>query len=111
LADKDEPLLRDILEHAHEAQRYLSEVSIASFRDDRRLRLAIERLLEIVGEAAGALSEGTRASIDYDWRAVRGLRDVLAHQYGSVDPDQLHRVVTNRLPDLVRKIEAALRAP
>lgn len=87
--------------------RYLRGVTPAAFRADRRLRLAVERLLEIVGEAASALSEPTRAAIPYEWRGVRGLRNVIAHQYGSVDPDQLHRAVTNRLPDLVAAIRKA----
>jgi uncharacterized protein with HEPN domain len=106
-ADKDAALLDDLLEHAEEAMRYLDGVGVSAFRKDRRLRLAIERLLEIVGEAAGGLSEEARASIPFDWRAVRGLRNVIAHQYGAIDPDQLHRVVRARLPALVAAIRKA----
>ena len=87
--------------------RYLDRVSAADFRKDRRLRLAVERLLEIVGEAAGGLSEEARASVPFDWRAVRGLRNVIVHQYGAIDPDQLHRVVKARLPGLVAAIRNA----
>lgn len=104
--DKDRALLSDIVTHAEEAIGYMKGVSPRRFRDDRRLQLAIERLLEIIGEAAGGLSEEARVSIDYDWRGVRGLRNVLANQYGSVDPDQVHRVVVKRLPGLVEKVRA-----
>ena len=103
--DADAERLEDIREHAQEAMEYLRGVSVAAFRQDRLLRLAIERLLEIIGEGAAGLSDATRARIPYDWRAVRGLRNVIAHQYGSIDPDQLHRVVVNRLPELVAAIQ------
>lgn len=106
--DRDRARLEDIVAHATEAQRYLDGVTPKAFRDDRRLRLVTERLLEIIGEAASGLSEETRNAIDYDWRAVRGLRNILAHQYGAVDPDQIHRVVANRLPDLVARVEVGL---
>lgn len=106
-AEKDAALLADIVEHAEEAMHYLRNVSMADFRSDRRLRLQIERLLEIVGEAASGLSEKRRAGIDYDWRGVRGLRNIIAHQYGSIDPDQIFRVVKNRLPELVAAIRNA----
>lgn len=106
-AKKDAALLADVVEHAEEAIRYLDGVGAAAFREDRRLRLAVERLLEIVGEAAGGLSEEARAGIPFDWRAVRGLRNVIAHQYGAIDPDQLHRVVKARLPALVAAIRKA----
>lgn len=107
MSDKDDALLDDIVEHAEEAIGYLNGVSGSAFKSDRRLRLTIERLLEIVGEAASGLSESARASIDYDWRGVRGLRNVIAHQYGSIDADQIFRVVAKRLPELVEAIRKA----
>lgn len=106
-AEKDEALLADIVDHAEEAMLYLRDVPMADFRKDRKLRLQIERLLEIVGEAASGLSEKQRARIDYDWRGVRGLRNAIAHQYGSIDPEQIFRVVKRRLPDLVAAIQKA----
>ena len=107
--ERDRLLFQDIVEHAEEARRYMAGVSPAKFRADRRLRLTIERLLEIVGEAAGGLSDAARAEVEYDWRAVRGLRNVLTHQYGAVDPDLVHRVVTARLPALIAAIRRSLK--
>lgn len=106
-AERDETLLQDIVEHAEEAIEFLEGVSPTRFRKDRQLCLAVERLLEIVGEAANGLSEDARRRVSYDWRGVRGLRNVIAHQYGAVDPDQLHAVVKRRLPELVAAIRRA----
>lgn len=101
----DEDLLDDIRRHAEEAVAMLQGVSLAAFRRDRLRQLAIERLLGIVGEASRQLSQTARDKIPHDWDGLRGLRNVLAHQYGEVEPDQLHRIVKTRLAHLVKAIQ------
>lgn len=104
----DRDALLDLAEHGEEALGYLAGISRTRFRQDRRLVLVTERLLEIVGEAAARLSDDARAEVPFDWKAVRGLRNVLAHQYGSIDLDALYATATRELPDLVAKVRAAL---
>lgn len=99
----------DILEHGEELLAYLEPASYTEFLNDRRLRLITERLMEIIGEAAGYLSEETREQIPYDWKAVRGLRKILTHQYGSVDPVALHASATRDLPELLEAIRATVQ--
>ena len=54
--------------------------------DDERTSLAVERLLENVGEAARHVSlEVQRLHPEIPWQGIIGLRNVLAHQYGVVD--------------------------
>ena len=110
MLERDRVLLEDIRHHGRECLEYLKGVRRDRFLRDRKLQLITERLLEIVGEAAGSLSEDLRAKLDYDWRGVRGLRNVLAHQYGAVDPDLVWGVVRNRLPKLLGLVAQALRA-
>lgn len=104
--ERDLDLLADILDHAQEAVDALEGVTYPEYLGDRILQLASERLLEIIGEAAGGLSAETREAIDYDWRAVRGVRNILAHQYGHVDPERVYAIAKDRLPELARKIRA-----
>lgn len=99
--------LDDIVTFAKEALAYMDGVSAATYQRDRGLQLKIERLLELIGEAAGNLSEQTREDIPYRWRAVRGLRNVLAHQYRLVVHDRVHQVVVGQLPGLIDAIEQA----
>lgn len=108
LADRDRDLLGDILAHGEEALGYLAGVTEAAFLADRKLQLAIERLLEIVGEAAGNLSALAREAIPFDWAAVRGLRNILSHQYEGVNLDVVYRVATRRLPQLLELARTAL---
>lgn len=107
-SERDRQLLQDLVQHGEEAAGYLEGVSLQRFQADGALARATERLLEIVGEIEAQLSEAARAQIPIDWRAVRGMRNVLAHQYGRVDRAELYRAATRGLPDLVKKVRAAL---
>lgn len=107
---RDRGLLEDIMAYGEECDGFLRGVALSRFEKDRRLQLATERLLEIIGEAAGALSDEARSRLDYDWRAVRGLRNLIAHQYGVIDAEAIYNVVRNRLPELLGLVRKTLAA-
>jgi len=59
----------------------MSDVPFAQYMDDRKLQLAVERSLEIIGEAARRVSPVFRESHpEVPWRRIIGLRNVLAHE-------------------------------
>ncbi len=77
-------------------------VTLEQFTEDDVLRLAVERQLEIAGEA---LARAERADPDFtqmvpDLRRVIGLRSVLAHGYDVIDPHAIHLVATISVPAL-----------
>jgi uncharacterized protein with HEPN domain len=72
--------------------------------------LALTRLVEIIGEASRRVPEAVRAEhADIPWRQIAGTRDRLIHGYDEVDLDILWNIVSMQLPDLVSRLEAALR--
>ena len=72
---------------------------------------AVMRNLEIVGEATKHLSQELRCSHEeVPWRRVAGLRDVLIHDYLSVDVQQLWNIVERDLPTLKEGVSAVLEA-
>lgn len=76
---------------------------------DEMRALAIVRLLEIVGEAARAVTDTTRAQFpEVPWRQIAGTRDRLIHGYEAVDLDIVWAIVTGDLPPLVDQIDRAL---
>lgn len=84
-------------------------VTMEAFLQDRRLVLAIERCLEIVGEAAGRISESFRvAHPQIRWQAMRGMQNLLAHEYGHIDREILYRTVTDEVPSLLAAINRIL---
>ena len=72
-----------------------------SFVDNYVLRRAAERALLIISEAAKSLPrELTDRYPEIDWRGVRGLGDVLRHDYERVDADTLWEILSEKLPEL-----------
>jgi uncharacterized protein with HEPN domain len=69
---------------------------------DELLRLALTKLIEIVGEAAKHVSPGTRAYMpDVAWSAAARMRDRLIHHYFDINLDALRATITQDLPSLL----------
>jgi uncharacterized protein with HEPN domain len=67
---------------------------------------ALERFVEVIGEAANCLSESTRESApEIPWHEIIAMRNRLIHGYFAVDLDILWTVVHDDLPALVTALE------
>ena len=83
---RDEALLLYILIAARRALKYMKGVSRADFEKNEMLQDAVTRPLEIVGEAAGQVSEEYReAHTDIPWHKMTGMRNRLIHEYFRVN--------------------------
>jgi len=73
---------------------------------DRMLRSAVERNLEIIGEAARRVLIETRSVLsDILWTSVVGVRNVIAQEYGEIRYEKLWSICVNRLPQLVESLK------
>ncbi len=100
-----------MLDHARETVVLAQGRARMDLDRDRMFNLALVRLLEIVGEAAGRIAERVRARYPaVPWAQVVGLRNRLIHGYDAVDFDILWEIVTRDLPPLVEALERAVRA-
>ncbi len=98
----DEVRLRHIREAAETALRFAKGRVRADLDDDEMLRLALAKLVEIVGEAAKQVSEETRARYpEVAWTDAARMRDRLVHRYFAIDLDVLWATVKEDLPDLL----------
>lgn len=72
---------------------------------DRALRPAVLYNLMIVGEAVTHVPEDVRLRHrDVRWDSIRGLRNILAHEYFGVDFDLIWRTVTRDLEPLAESL-------
>ncbi len=98
----DEVRLRHIRDAAETAGRFIADRDRADLETDEMLRLALTKLVEIVGEAAKQVSEETRMRFPrVAWADASRMRDRLVHHYFAVDLDVLWATVTDDLPSLV----------
>ena len=70
---------------------------------------AVKYNLVAIGEAAGRLS-GELVSVhpEVEWGAVRGLRNVLTHEYFRVRTDLILQIATDSVPKLLASAQAIL---
>jgi uncharacterized protein with HEPN domain len=92
-------------EAAEKAIAYTAGRDRSILDSDEMRMLAVVRLVEIIGEAARAVSEPTRTQFPKIlWRQIVGTRDRLIHAYQEVDLDILWTIVTEDLPVLVSEL-------
>jgi uncharacterized protein with HEPN domain len=103
--------LRHMLNHAKETVVLSQGKSRADLDTDRLLNLALTRLLEIVGEAAGRVpKELCERHPEIPWPQIVSLRNRLIHGYDSVDFNILWQILTTDLPPLIADLELVIAA-
>ena len=91
---------------ARAIQKFVLSRSFEDYKADRMLRGAVERHIEIIGEAANKVSRGFRAAHpEIPWHRIIAQRNVLAHEYGEVDDSLVWRVAVARIPELISQLE------
>jgi uncharacterized protein with HEPN domain len=93
--------LRDILEYAEKAERFVQGLDFEAFERNEEKTLAVIRALEVIGEAARHIP-GTLREIypDVPWEDMVGMRSKLIHDYFGVDLKVVWRTVHEDLPPL-----------
>lgn len=81
-----------------------------SFDRDELIRVWCLRHLEIIGEAAGRVSEDTRNQQKaVPWKSIIGMRNILIHGYFDIDWEQVWNAVANDLPPLKESLNLVLK--
>ena len=84
--EDDAVRIRHILDAAREAVVFSQGRKRADLNGDRKLNLSLVRLLEIIGEAARAISPLFRQNHpDLPWKNMVRMRDRLIHGYVDVN--------------------------
>lgn len=111
-SDTDEAFLWDMLDAARSVRSLLAGMTLDRFQADRRTYRAVERELEILGEAARNVSGSFQVvHPDIPWKGIIGQRNLLAHEYGRIRHDLLWQAATENLPSLISRLESLLPAP
>jgi uncharacterized protein with HEPN domain len=78
----------------------------ASLDTDKLLVSGIIREFEVLGEAAGRISQEVQQQFEeLPWKHVIGMRNRLIHVYFDVDHDILWQTIHERLPFLLSQLE------
>lgn len=101
--------LNDIIDSAEAIESFVKGIDFDAFVNDRKTYSATLRELEVIGEAAGKLSDDLKAANPHvDWRILKDFRNVLAHEYFGVNPEIVWDIVQNKISGLKGTISAII---
>lgn len=104
----DTERLKDILAAIAQIERYAIQGQ-ETFRTDELIQVWIVHHLQIVGEAAAAISDDFQAQhTEIPWFAIIAFRNILVHEYFRIDPNTVWRILERDLPALRHNVEKIL---
>lgn len=110
--ERDVSYLWDMLDSARRALDFTHGVSLAAYSKNAMLHLAVERAIQIIGEAANRISPAfQQAHPEIPWRRIVAQRNVLVHEYGDVEHALIWDLVQRYLPSLVEQLEPFIPPP
>jgi uncharacterized protein with HEPN domain len=104
--------LIDILDAATDIQTFIHQYDLTAYRADAKCRAAVERKLEIIGEACTRIRNNDPDALDtlpYAQQVI-GLRNRVIHAYDNIDDAIIWDVVSSKLASFVSSVETLARS-
>lgn len=109
---RDSGYLWDMLESARQVLQFTRGSSFDDYSGNRMLQLAVERAIQIIGEAANRVSPDYRAAHpEIPWRRIIAQRNVLVHEYADIEDRLVWDLIQDHLPELVKQLEDLVPPP
>ena len=112
--DRDRQIVGHILRHCKEVTETIErfDTSIENFRRDHVFYNACCRALFQIGELSKRISEDFKSThTEMPWTELRGMRNLFAHEYESIDKELLWETVTHDIPALHAQLQAIFQHP
>jgi uncharacterized protein with HEPN domain len=101
-----EHVIHDILEAIERIEEVTRGKSLGDFQASWQLRWIVQRAIEIISEASRAIPEElTSIRPEIPWRRVRGIGNVLRHDYEGLSDRIIWNVVIDELPSLKAAVQ------
>lgn len=106
MQSRDRQRLAKIEEYCKDIQTSMNRFghSFSIFCEDTVYQRSVAFCLLQIGELVGTLTEEYRAATktQMPWPQIKGLRNVIVHDYGSIDLEGIWRTITSSIPELHR---------
>ena len=103
--------LYDIINCSEFVLELTKNKTVEDYKNDRVFRSALERELQIIGEAMLQLDRVNPETVEEisEHRSIIGFRHVLVHGYDSLDPDTVWNVVETKIALLLDQAKELLQ--
>lgn len=96
----------DIIDSINKIEDYIAEHNFQSFKSSGITIDAVIRNIEVIGEAANHIPLKIRKTYpDIPWEQMRGIRNIMAHEYFGIDIKIVWYTAKRHLPRLKIKLE------
>jgi uncharacterized protein with HEPN domain len=104
--------LEDIEHYAAAAVRFISTYTLEQYLADEKTQAAVERVLEICGEAMNGLLKAAPDVAEKipHYRDIIGFRNILVHGYAELDHAKIYDIAVVHAPALLSAVREALKA-
>lgn len=103
LAEKDKNTLEHMLNYCKEIDETLEYFGkdYAKFQENKIYRNAIVLCILQIGELVTHFSDEFKSEYtEIKWQHIKGLRNIIAHRYGTVRAEQIWKIVQTNIPQL-----------
>lgn len=103
---RDQKRLSKIRDYCTDIQETMGQygVSFETFQANRAYKYTCSFCILQIGELVGGLSEEYRAATQsrVSWRQMKAMRNIVVHDYGSVDMEIVWEVMMTDIPNLIQ---------
>jgi len=100
--ESDPAYLWDMRKAGELVIEFVEGKSFEQFTQSRLLISAVERQIQITGEAARKVSQQFKDQHpEIPWRAIMAQRHIITHEYGNIDLAKIWRVAKEHVPALL----------
>ncbi len=105
MLEKDRIRIKYIIETIDKIIEINQNTSFKEFDSNFLLKVATERLLETVAEACNAMSiEFKEKNNNIEWSAIKGMRNIIVHEYFSINYKVVYDTINTQLPNLKHQL-------
>jgi len=97
-----------ILDATRKIQEYLGQMEFNDFLSDGKTQSAVIMQIQVIGELSKKIPEEIKSKIDVPWKEIAGLRDMVSHDYFSLDVEAIWNTATKDATELEEKIKKYL---
>ncbi len=111
MLNRDISILEHILEYCSDLSDFRKRYgnTLEGFLSDKFYQYACNMAILQIGELSTKLSDNIKKEIpDIPWHQVKGLRNYLAHDYGSIRLEDMWDTIVNDIPLLAKAIRSNL---
>ncbi|MBP7281162.1 MAG: DUF86 domain-containing protein [Leptospiraceae bacterium] len=109
--NSDKIWLESILEHIEALESFCANLSYEEFQGDMKTRFACEKCIQNISEASDNLTKEFKLEFkEFPWVQIKGMRNILVHEYFRIDYRIVWDAIQNFVPTLKSQVREVLNS-